>query len=120
MRHDVSFVKACDRYRNANPLLCVLLGHLLVDQSFGTLNIDIVAGQSSLSLGPSQKSILIMIDGLTGCAEAMPIADQSATTVARAVYAEWISRYGVPEQLHSDRGTQFKSALFVELCASLA
>ena len=24
-----------------------------------------------------------------------------------AVYAEWIARYGVPEQFHSDRGTQF-------------
>ena len=59
-----------------------------------------------------------MIDGLTGKAEAIPIADQSATTCARAVYAEWIARYGVPEQLHSDRGTQFESALFAELCAT--
>ena len=82
------------------------------------LYIDIVGGQGSLSLGPSPKSILIMIDGLTGWAEAIPIADQSAATCARAVYAEWIARYGVPEQLHSDRGTQFESALFAELCAT--
>ena len=59
-----------------------------------------------------------MIDGLTGWAEAIPIADQSAATCARAVYAEWISRYGVPDQLHSDRGAQFESALFAELCAT--
>ena len=58
-----------------------------------------------------------MIDGLTGWAEAVPIFDQSAATVARAVYSEWIARYGVPEQLHSDRGVQFESAVFVELCA---
>ena len=58
-----------------------------------------------------------MIDGLTGWAEAVPIADQSAATCARAVYAEWIARYGLPEQLHSDRNTQFESALFAELCA---
>ena len=60
-----------------------------------------------------------MIDGLTGWAEAVPIADHSAATCARAVYAEWIACYDVPEQLHSDRGTQFESALFTELCATL-
>ena len=122
VRSDVStFVKACevcDRDRNANPRPRAPLGHLPADQPFGTLYIDIVGGQGSLSLGPSPKSILTMIIGLTGWAEAVPIADQTAATVARAVYAEWIARYGVPEQLHSDRGTQFVSALFVELCAS--
>ena len=69
-------------------------------------------------LGPFPKSILTLIDGLTGWAEAVPIADQSAATCARAVYSEWIARYGVPELLHSDCGTQFKSALFAELCVS--
>ena len=53
-----------------------------------------------------------MINGLTGWAEAVPIEDQSAATVARAVYADWIARYGVPEQLHFVRGLQFESALF--------
>ena len=59
-----------------------------------------------------------MIDGLTGWTEAIPIADQSAATWALAVYAEWIARYGMPEQLHSDRGTKFESALFAALCAT--
>lgn len=63
-----------------------------------------------MSLGPSPKSILTMIDGLTGWAEAVPIVDQSASTVASAMYNEWFARYGVPEQLHSDRGAQFESA----------
>ena len=47
----------------------------------------------------------------------MPIVDQSAATVARAVYNELFARYNVPEQLHSDRGTQFEAALFAELCS---
>ena len=122
VRTDVStFVntcEVCDRDRNANPLPRAPLGHLPADQPFGTLYIDIVGGQGSLSLGPSPNSILTMIDGLTGWAEAVPIADQSAATVARAVYAEWIARNGVSEQLHSDRGTQFESALFVEMCTN--
>ena len=122
VRGDVSaFAKTCevcDRDCNSNPLPRAPLGHLPADQPFGTLYIDIVGAQGSLSLGPSFNFILTMIDGLTGWAEAIPIADQSAATCARAVYAEWIQRYGVPEQLHSDRGTQFESALFVELCAT--
>ena len=59
-----------------------------------------------------------MIDGLIGWAEAVTIADQSAATGDRDVNAEWITRYSVPELLHSDRGTQFESALFTELCAT--
>ena len=59
-----------------------------------------------------------MIDGLTGWAEAISIDDQRAETVARVVFSEWISRYGAPKQIHSDRGAQFESALFAELCTS--
>ena len=109
VRADVcAFVKPCDVCdwdRNANPLLRASLGHLPADQPFATLYIDIIGGQGSLFLGPSPKSIFTMVDGLTGWAEAVPIADQSAATVARAVYNEWFAGYGVPEQLHSDRGT---------------
>ena len=108
--------KICDRERVPNPAPHAPLGHLPADQLFAALYIDIVGGQNSLSLGASPKSILTMIDGLTGWAEAVPIADQTAVTVARVVYAEWIARYGVPEQLHSDRGVQFESAVFAELC----
>ena len=93
------------------------MGHLPADQPFAAFYIDIVGGQGSLLIGASPKSILTIIDGLTGWAEAVPIADQSALTVACAVYTEWISRYGVPEQLHFDRGVQFESAVFAELCA---
>ena len=122
LRDDESaFVKACeicDRDQNANPSPGAPLGHLQADQPFCSLYIDIVGGQGSLSLGPSPKSILTMIDGVTGWAEAVPIADQIAATVARAVYADWIARYGVPKKLHFDRGTQFKSALIAVLCAT--
>ena len=119
VRADVSaFVKACevcDRDRVAKPSPRSPLGHLPADLPFATLFMDIVGGQNSLSLGASPKSILTMIDNLTGWAEEVPIFDQSAATVARAVYSEWIARYGVPDQLYSDRGVQFESAVLAEL-----
>ena len=107
----------CDCDRVANPSLRAPFKYLLGEQSFAALYIDIVGNQGSLSLGASPKSILTMIDGLTNWAEAVPIADQSAPTVAQAVYTEWISRYCVLEQLHSDRGVQFEFAVFAKLCA---
>ena len=91
VRADVSaFVnacKVCDRDRVANLFPRAPLGHPPADLPFATLYIDIVGGQNSLSLGASPKFILTMIDGLTGWAEAVPIFDQSAATVARAVYS---------------------------------
>ena len=71
--------------------------HLPAEQPFAALNIDIINGQESLSFGTSPKLFMTMGEGLTGWAEAVLIADQSVPTVARAVYTEWITRYGVPE-----------------------
>ena len=79
MRNDVlTFVRACeecDRDRVANPSPRAPLRHLPAEQPFTALYIYFVGGQGSLSLNASPKSILTMIDGLTGLAEAVPIAE---------------------------------------------
>ena len=62
----VKACKACDRDRVSNPSSRAQLGHLPADKPFAALNIDIVGGQGSLSLGASPTSILTMIDCLTG------------------------------------------------------
>lgn len=62
-----------------------------------------------------------MIDGLTGWAEAIPIGDQRAVNVARVVDTKQIARYGTTEQINSDRGLQFESAVFKKLlCTALS
>ena len=45
--------------------------------------------------------------------------NQEASTVAAIVAKEYISRYGIPREIHTDQGRQFESALFQELCAIL-
>jgi hypothetical protein len=45
--------------------------------------------------------------------------DIAAACCADALIAGWISRYGVPAQLTSDRGTQFTSAIWNALCQQL-
>ncbi|GFY27864.1 protein NYNRIN [Trichonephila clavipes] len=57
------------------------------------------------------KYLLVVMDYFTKWPEVYPIPDQEAPTVAEAVVQHWISRYGVPLQLHSDQGRNFVSAV---------
>ncbi|GFX92662.1 retrovirus-related Pol polyprotein from transposon 412 [Trichonephila clavipes] len=51
------------------------------------------------------------MDYFTKWPEAYPVSDQEASTVAEVLVQHWISRFGVPLQLHSDQGRNFDSAL---------
>ncbi|GBO09802.1 hypothetical protein AVEN_233822-1 [Araneus ventricosus] len=43
------------------------------------------------------------------------MVDQAATTIAQAFLREFVSRFGVPEVITTDRGTNFQSNLFHNL-----
>jgi transposase InsO family protein len=51
--------------------------------------------------------------------EAVPLADTSAAACAAALFQGWISRYGVPHVLTSDRGPQFASDVWAATCRHL-
>ena len=51
--------------------------------------------------------------------EAIPIDNIQADTVARALFNHVLSRYGMPEVIHSDRGKQFECELMKSLCKLL-
>lgn len=63
--------------------------------------------------------ILTIMDRSTRWPEAVPISDTSARAVAEAFLQTWVARFGVPSTLTSDRGPQFTSALWAELCRLL-
>ncbi|KAF8786035.1 Retrovirus-related Pol polyprotein like [Argiope bruennichi] len=65
------------------------------------------------------NNILVVMDYFTKWPEAFPIPDQEAPTVAEILVQNWISRYGVPLQLHSDQGRNFDSAVCRRLCEIL-
>ncbi|GFU71042.1 transposon Tf2-6 polyprotein [Trichonephila clavipes] len=47
--------------------------------------------------------------------EMIPTADMTAETVCRALLSDWISRFGCPDIITTDQGTDFESRLFREL-----
>lgn len=63
-----------------------------------------------------KRYTLDISDYFTKWVEAFPILDQRAETVAKCVVNEVVSRYGVPNYIHSDLERQFESELYREVC----
>ena len=58
---------------------------------------------------------LTMVDRFSRWPEVIPLRNIEASTVARAIYENWVVRFGAPLRLTTDRGKQFEANLFKEL-----
>ena len=63
--------------------------------------------------------ILVIGDYFTRWMDAYPMPDQQAETTASKLVNEFISKFGVPLEIHSDQGRNFESQLFQEMCRVL-
>jgi len=82
------------------------------DERFAHVHVDIVG-----PLPPSQGAsyLFTCIDRFTRWPEAIPMTDATAESCATAFLTQWVSRFGVPTTITSDRGRQFESALWKAL-----
>ena len=83
---------------------------------FSHVHIDIV-GPLPSSHGFSY--LLTMIDRSTRWPEVVPLSSITAESCVRAFISTWISRFGVPDTLTSDRGSQFTSSIWTAVCREL-
>ena len=82
------------------------------DSRFSHVHIDLV--------GPLPESngcrfLLIAVDRFTQWCDAIPLQQSDALSVAKALLHHWISRFGVPTTITTDRGQQFESRLLKSL-----
>ena len=68
-----------------------------------------------LPLSKGFTHLLTVVDRVTRWPEAIPLASISTKDVADAFLSGWITRYGLPSDVSSDRGPQFTSQLWQDL-----
>ena len=119
MRHDVTeWCKACSvccakkgpRQKIQAPLQLYQVG-----APMERVAVDIMGPLPVTTSG--NRYILVAMDYFTKWPEAYAIPNQEATTVARKLVNEFFSRFGTPNELHSDQGRNFESAVFQECCS---
>ena len=83
---------------------------------FLSLHVDLVG---PLSPNEGMTYLFTVIDRFTRWPEYIPIPDSRTSTCAKALIRHWMARFGIPNDITSDRGAQFTSCLWTELGRSL-
>lgn len=83
---------------------------------FAVVHMDIVG-----PLPPSEDYVYLLtcLDRFSRWPEAIPLKDIKTETVFNAFYNNWICRYGLPNAITTDRGSQFTSHMFKEITSKL-
>ena len=83
---------------------------------FGHIHVDIVG-----PLPPSDgaRFLLTIVERSTRWPEATPMTEASTSACAQALLTSWISRFGVPDDITTDRGPAFLSELWSSLASLL-
>ena len=85
---------------------------------FSHIHVDLVGPLNPACEG--KNTLLTVIDRWTGWPEAFPMmmhGDAANTKAcAKVLVRQWIARWGVPDIITSDRGSQFASDLWLEVC----
>ena len=88
----------------------------LPDRRFDHVHVDIVG---PLPLPRGKSYLFTMIDRFTRWPEVFPMSDMTTDSCVQAFLQGWISRFGMPLHVTSDRGVQFTSQLWTALSQRL-
>ena len=86
-----------------------------VHGAFRTMAADIF-GPVTLAKKSKSRYILLMSDSFTKYAVTVALHDMTAAKVANAIIHEWILKFGAPDVIHTDQGSNFNSELMQDSC----
>ena len=107
----------CCRYHRGKQPKQGVLHPTVVVEPFERIGIDITGPHPVSKNG--FKYILTIIDLFSKYSVCVAMRNHEATTVAEILYTYWITKFGAPKQILSDRGAEFESKLMADLCRLL-
>ena len=119
MRQVIRACKCCLQYKGGIPKahLCPIVATTALD----LLHVDFTSIKTMLELNQSPRvaNVLVFQDHFTKQVLAYVTPDQTAKAIAKFLYGGYISIFGAPARLLSDRGASITSSIIEELCKIL-
>ena len=119
MRQVIRACKHCLQYEGGTPKapLCPIVATAPLD----LLHVDFTSIETTLELNqlPRVTNVLVFQDHFTKHVLAYVTPDQTVKTITKFLYGGYISIFGAPARLLSDRGASFTSSIIEELCKIL-
>lgn len=121
LRNDIiKFVKRCDecqRFKHSKPNVEPMSITTTPSHAFQRIFLDIV-GPLPENLDENRYILTLQCD-LSKFVECYAIPNKEAETVAKIFVEQFILRYGIPEEIITDQGTEFLSLVFTNICKIL-
>ena len=119
MRQVIKACRCCLQYEGGTPKapLCPIVATAPLD----LLHIDFTSIETMMELNRSPRvtNVLVFQDHFTKHVLAYVTPDQTAKTIGKFLYGGYISIFGAPARLLSDRGSSFTSSIIEKLCKIL-
>ena len=107
----------CTQYHRGLPPRQASLKPLLVGYPWERVSIDVTGPHPPSTKG--HRFILTLVDHFSKWAEAFAVRKHTAAVIANILVTQVFARFGCPDQILSDQGPEFESALLAELCQEL-
>ena len=104
----------CAARRTAGKQRVAELMPMQIGTRFNTVAADIL-GPVTKGVKTKSKYVLAMTDLFTKFVVAVPLKDITAQCVASELVEHWVLRFGVPDVLHTDQGSNFNSELMKQV-----
>ena len=112
----ISGCATCQNRKNSNKLLQQEMHLWSFGDPFLYVSVDILGPLPKIWLHAKlYKHILLSGDHFTLWFEAAPLQGMKAETICRTFLDQWVTRFGVPQYIHSDV-SHFTSRLFTDKC----